>query len=182
MHTRLEVTMAVEKWLQHSNTCCSIPLHQWAGTLSPVFQAFVNKNGTILKRGRTAGFSPRLWNWHPLLRQLTLPPLPRDPVLMPSEVENIQPKGTREKRGIKSRELNICSSDLCTSIQGRDSQNFRKKFRTNKTLRSLQEFCKCDLPHFRTTFVRMRCVSGRERNKPVRRYYIQLMRQPVETE
>ena len=38
-----------------------------------------------------AHFSPGFWNWHQLLRQLTLPPLLRDHSPLPSEVENFQP-------------------------------------------------------------------------------------------
>ena len=33
------------------------------------------------------------------------------------------------------------------------------------------EVRKCDSQNFRTKFVKIRCVSGRERNKPIMRYY-----------
>ena len=40
---------------------------------------------------------------------------------------------------------------------------------------------KWDSPNVRRMLVKIRCVSGRERNKPIRRYYIQLIRRVVRT-
>ena len=48
---------------------------------------------------------------------------------------------------------------------------FVRKFVRTKSYEVRKKVRKCDSQNFRTNFVKIRCVSGREWNKPIRRYY-----------
>ena len=48
---------------------------------------------------------------------------------------------------------------------------FVRKFVRTKSYEVRKKVRKCDSPNFLTKFVKIRCVSGRERNKPISRNY-----------